>query len=394
MFTKSGHIELGLRRASADSCLPRFRRIKFCRDGFLLCENDHENFTVRYLDSSFLEVNSWTVYQPNGVISDYHYIGGALYVSFVNIAGEYDETYSVYKSGEDGKMAQVFSAPRESYQHDMEYFRLFEYRGECRLLLIRHNRVHLYSIGNPVRDINVLEGQKWYISNEHTVCAMGRDWELYDSSLELVTTFKFDEEADWLDVKTSKNGQLIALATNNSATEIGGLLVYDRQKDDFEIHYQRYGFYGIALCSGRVWGTIGSIYSGIGGLMIFDKNASLKFAHVRDETEADTLRAYLPSPIIHQSFAIEEISDNKVLILDYEKAVITDITCRPIQEIKHHGYDCFAISDDAKTLAILNIENRLYGGQPETEYNTFIDVYTWDSANNMGKVVDLTSFRK
>ncbi len=395
MFEKSRSIELCPQRAYTDACLSMFKRIKFCREGgFLVCENDYENFTVRHIDPEGAELNRWTVYVPNGLISDYQYIGGVFYMSFVNIIGEYDETYTVYKSGEDNGMTQVFSASRESYQHDMDYFRLFEYRGECRLLLIRHNRVHLYSVGNPVREINVLEGQKWYISNGYVVCAMGRDWEIYDSSLELITTFKFEEEVDWLDVETSKDGQTIAMATNNSATEIGGLFIYDRQKDDFELHYQRYGFYDIALCSGRVWGTVGSIYSGVGGLMIFDKTASLKFAHLRDETEGDTLRAYHPYPLVYQSAAIEEISDNKVLILDYEKAIITDITCRSLQELKHPGYDCFIMSENAKTVAVLNLENRLLGGQPETEYNASIDIYAWDPAHKRGRVVDLTSFRK
>ena len=394
MFKKNSTIELKPQRAYTDACMSSFKRIKFCDDnGFLVCENNYDNFIIRHLDVSGNEIRKWTAEASNGLISDYLYISNTLYISFVNVINEYEEFYTVYRSDTNGDMVQAFSCQRESYQHDMNYFSLFEHQGECRLLLIRHNRVHLYSVGSYVREINVIEGQKWYLSNTYAICSIGRDWEIYNSSLDLITAFKFDEEVDWLEV-ISPDNKLFLMATNNSATEIGGLFIYDSSKDSFDIHYQRYGFYNAGICHGRIWATVGSMYSGIGGLMIFDKSAVLKFAHLRDENEGNTIRAYNPTPIVYQSSYIGELPDSKVMILDYEKAIVTDVTCRLLQEIKHNGYDCVALSRDAKNIAVLNLENRLLGGDPELEYNSSIDIYTWDSATQKGSVIDLTSYRK
>ena len=395
MFKKSVSIELKPQRAYSDACLSMFKRVKFCGNGFLVCENDYENFTIHYIDyPTGKEINKWTVSVTNGLISDYICVNGNLYVSFINVINEYDEIFAIYRSDDKGDMVQVFSCHRESYQHDMNYYSLFESNGECRLLLIRHNRVHLYSIGSYVREINVLEGQKWYISNNYSICSIGRDWEIYNPELELITSFKFDEDVDWLEVASLDKDKLIAVATNNSATEIGGLFVYDKQRDNYDIHYQRYGFYGASICHGKIWATVSSIYSGIGGLMIFDKSACLKFAHLRDEDEGNAIRGYNPAPIVYQSSCISELHDNKVAILDYERIIVSDITCRPLQEIKHQGYDCVAISNDAKTIVILELQNRLLGGQPEVEYNSSLNIYTWDSVLQKGSVVDLNTFRK
>lgn len=394
MFDKTHSILLKPICAYTDACSSMLKRIKFHSDGSLLIlENTFNSFTVYNIGLDGSVIRSWSIMEHNGLLIDYAYIGGNMYIYFLSSESEYEEILTLYKSS-GGEFETLASLKRESYQHDMDFFFMFESGGECRLMLIRHNRLHLYRVSDELEEISVLEGRKWIISGGFAVNISGKEWDLYDSSLSLIHSFKFEEDIDWAGVVSSKDKSVIAMATDNAASEIGGLYIYDRSSDTHKIHYQRYGFFNIGIACGKVWTSVVSMYSDIGGLMIFDKSASLKFAHLRDETEGNNIRAYQPSPIIYQALSIDELPDGKALISDNGKIAVTDITCRVLQEFGHSGYDCFILSKDMKRIAFLNIVNRLYGGNPEEKYEVSIDVYSWNSKKNKARVVDLTSFRK
>lgn len=415
MFEKLTSFKLDNLSAFSDTCSPVLKRIKFINNNsFIILENTFNLFTFHYMNLNGELIKKWEFEFDEDMLLDYIYIDGRLYLVFISQFSQYEESIDFYCSN-NNDFEWIGSIQKESYLHDMDFFHIFNKNDKIRFLIIRHNRIHLYTVDKEndksvisidddydinttlyhLNEIAVLEGSKWVISNGYAVNIKGRHWEIYNTDLELICSFEFtDDLIDWLGVAVSDDGSMIAVATDCSEEEKGGLAVYHKNNEQVYTHFQRYGFFSIGIAAGRIWGTIASSFSDIGGLMIFDKEANLKYALLKDEEEGDSLRAYNPSPVIYQALSFDSLPDNKLLIISESNVFITDISCRNIQDLPAEPYECIDLSQDKTKLIMISYTNRLYGGNPEQKYSAEILVYKWSAKHAPASIVDLKSYRK
>lgn len=358
-------------------------------------------------------IKKWEYEFEEDMLLDYAYIDDRLYLVFLSQFSQYEEILDFYCSNDD-EFEWVGSMQKESYMHDMDFLHIFNKNNKIRFLVIRHNRLHLYSIDKEnnnssitidddyeihaslyhLNEIAVLEGTKWIISNGYAVNIKGKFWEIYNTDLELLCSFEFtDEYIDWLSVSVSDDGNMIAVSTDYSEEEKGAIAVYNKKSGQVYTHFQRYGFFSTGIAAGRVWASVASSFSNIGGLMIFDKEANLKYAVLKDE-ENDSIKAYNPSPIVYQALSFESLSDNKVLIITDNSVFLTDLSCRNIQDLPAEPYECIDLSEDKSKLIMISYTNRLYGGNPDQKYSAEVIIYQWSSKHTPASIVDLKSYRK
>lgn len=390
LFNKQKTVKIQSLSYCYDTCVLSLKRIKILEDNTLLIlENTYDSFTIHHFDSNGLEINKWSITDIDGVLMDYLYIDGRIYMCFLSSISEYEEELMIYRS-EGSEFELVDSVERESYQHDMIFFSMFSFGKECRLMLIRHNRVHLYNVSDCLEEISVIEGVKWVICGEYAVNIMDENWEVYNSRFDLEYEFNFKSNIDWVELSFSRDKSIMAITANNTESDISALLVYDKQSGSHQVHYQKYCYYSSNVVANKVWTTILSNSSGVGGLMIFDKSASLKFAHLRDENE---VKGYNPKPLVYQAYKIHELLDNKVLMSSFDNLIITDITCNEIQAIEYDGIDTYCLSDKADSLVLLRLSKPEDTEEVAGIYEAEIEYYTWDAdKNDKAHVIDLTPY--
>lgn len=415
MFEKLTSFKLDNLSAFSDTCSSVLKRIKFVdNNSFIILENTFNVFTFYHMTLDGEMIKKWEFEFEEDMLLDYIYIDGSLYLVFISQFSQYEESIDFYCST-DEDFEWVGSMQKESYMHDMDFLHIFNKNNKIRFLIIRHNRLHLYTVDEEnnnssitidddyeihtnlyhLSEIAVLEGTKWVISNGYAVNIKGKLWEIYNTDLELVCSFEFtDDLIDWLGIAVSDDGSIIAAATDCSEEEKGALAVYNKKTGQVSTHFQRYGFFSTGIAAGRVWATIASSFSDIGGLMIFDKEASLKYAVLKDEEEGESLRAYNPSPVIYQALSFESLPDNKVLIITDNSVFLTDLSCRNIQDLPAEPYECIDLSKDKSKLIMISYTNRLYGGNPDQKYSAEVIVYKWSAKHAPASIVDLKSYRK
>ena len=375
MFEKLTSFKLENLSAFSDTCSSVLKRIKFVdSSSFIILENTFNIFTFHHMTLDGELIKKWEFEFEEDMLLDYIYIDARLYLVFISQYSQYEESIDFYCSS-DEEFEWIGSMQKESYMHDMDFLHIFNKNNKVRFLIIRHNRLHLYTVDEEdnnssitidddyeihtnlyhLNEIAVLEGSKWIISNGYAVNIKGKLWEIYNTDLELVCSFEFtDDLIDWLGISVSDDGSLIAAATDCSEEEKGALAVYNKKTEQVYTHYQRYGFFSTGIAAGRVWATIASSFSDIGGLMIFDKEANLKYAVLKDEEEGESLRAYNPSPVIYQALSFESLPDNKVLIITDNSVFLTDLTCRNIQDLPAEPYECIDLSKDKSKLIMIS----------------------------------------
>lgn len=390
LFNKQKTVKIQSISCCYDTCVSSLKRIKFLEDNsLLLLENTYDSFTIHHIDSNGSEIKKWSIFDTDGILMEYIYIDNIMYVCFLSSVSEYEEELRIYRST-GGEFELVDAVERESYQHDMDFFSLFSFGKECRLMLIRHNRVHLYSVSDCLTEISVIEGRKWVICGEYAINIVNDDWEIYNSLFDLEYEFRFKSDIDWIDLSFSSDKSIMAVAANNSESDISALLIYDKKTDMYSVHYQKYCFYSLAVVANKVWTTVISNVSGVGGIMIFDKSASLKFAHLRDEDEA---KAYNPKPLTYQAYKIHELMDNNILMSSFDNLIVTDITCKVLQEIEYDGVDTYCLSDTLDMLVLLKLNNLSDSNEVNENFEAEIEYYTWnDEEKDGGKVIDLTPY--
>ncbi len=346
MFEKLTSFKLNNLSAFSDTCSAVLKRIKFVDSiSFIILENTFNFFTFYHMSLGGEMIKKWEFEFEEDMLLDYIYIDGRLYLVFISQFSQYEEIIDFYCSSDD-EFEWIGSMHKESYMHDMDFLHIFNKNNKVRFLIIRHNRLHLYTVDEEdnnssitiddceihtnlhhLNEIAVLEGNKWIISNGYAVNIKGKFWEIYNTDLELVCSFEFtDDLIDWLGITVSDDGLLITAATDCSEEEKGAIAVYNKKTEKVYTHFQRYGFFSTGIAAGRVWATIASSFSDIGGLMIFDKEANLKYAVLKDEEECDNRRVYNPSPIIYQALCFESLPDNKVLVITDKSVFLTDST--------------------------------------------------------------------
>ena len=397
MFEKSKTIKHDNLKAYFFKYLHGFKRIKLLTDNsYLILENSNEDI-IAYrhnmddgTSQKFVFVDS-----SHKDIVDYHYVNGHMYIYFTNYTTEWDEVLDIYRS--DGeKVDLIESLPRESYQHDMNYFNFYVANSQLYLIIIRHNRIHKYMITDELEEIHVIQNMScsWYLSAGYILSISTDDrCELYDNNLELVAIFESKDRPNWIEIAASEQKDIVAIAmiTWDKSTTI---YVYDKNTKQLNAHKQRYDIYSIAVIGGRVWTTVTNRDSTIDGMMVFDKEAALKYSILRDKVEGDKIRAYQPSPITYECVEILELPGNKIMFLETQRAVITDITCRELEVFEFSYYECLALSDDKHTLAILNLADRSPNADPEVEYEAEVDLYEWKKKVAQAEVIDINTFRR
>lgn len=414
MFEKLISFKLDNLSAFSDTCSSILKRIKFVdNNSFIILENTFNFFSFYHMSLDGKIIKKWEYEFEEDMLLDYAYIDDRLYLVFLSQFSQYEEILDFYCSNDD-EFEWVGSMQKESYMHDMDFLHIFNKNNKIRFLVIRHNRLHLYSIDKEnnnssitidddyeihaslyhLNEIAVLEGTKWIISNGYAVNIKGKFWEIYNTDLELLCSFEFtDEYIDWLSVSVSDDGNMIAVSTDYSEEEKGAIAVYNKKSGQVYTHFQRYGFFSTGIAAGRVWASVASSFSNIGGLMIFDKEANLKYAVLKDE-ENDSIKAYNPSPIVYQALSFESLSDNKVLIITDNSVFLTDLSCRNIQDLPAEPYECIDLSEDKSKLIMISYTNRLYGGNPDQKYSAEVIIYQWSSKHTPASIVDLKSYRK
>ena len=414
MFEKLTSFKLGNLSAFSDNCSSALKRIKFIdSSSFIILENTFDIFIFYQMNLDGEIIKKWEFEFAEDMLLDYIYIDGCLYLVFISQISQYEESIDFYCS-RDEYFEWIGSMQKESYMHDMDFLHIFNKNNKIRFLIIRHNRLHLYTVDKKnnnsitidddyeihtnlyhLNEIAVLEGCKWIISNGYAVNIKGKFWEIYNTDLELVCSFEFtDNIIDWLGIAVSDDGSLITAATDCSEEEKGAIAVYNKKTGQVYTHFQRYGFFSAGIAAGRIWATIAGSFSDIGGLMIFDKEANLKYALLKDEEEGKSLRVYNPSPVIYQALSFESLPDNKVLVITDNSVFLTDLSCRNIQDLPAEPYECVDLSKDKSKLIMISYVNRLYGGNPDQKYSAEVVVYKWSAKHTQASIVDLKSYRK
>lgn len=390
LFSRQKTVKIQSLSYCYESCALSLKRIKILKDNtILIIENTYDSFTIHHFDNNGSEINKWSITDTDGILMDYLYINGIMYLCFISSVSEYEEELRIYRSN-GSEFELVDAVERESYQHDMVFFSLFGFGKECRLMLIRHNRVHLYNVSDCLEEISVIEGVKWIICGEYAINVVNDEWEIYNSLFDLEYSFRFKSDIDWVDLSFSSDKSIMAAAANNSESDISALLIYDKKSDTYSVHYQKYCFYSLGVVANKIWTTVVSNISGLGGLMIFDKSASLKFAHLRDESE---MKTYNPEPLIYQAYKIHELMDNKVLMSSFENLIVTDITCKVLQIIDYDGVDTYSLSDTSDSLVLLKLNKLDVKDEVVENYEAEIEFYQWGNEDkDGGKVIDLTPY--
>ena len=395
MFEKLTSFKLDNLSAFSDTCSSVLKRIKFVdSSSFIIFENTFDIFTFYHISLDGEIIKKWEFEFEEDMLLDYIYIDGRLYLVFISQFSQYEESIDFYcSSNEDFEW--IGSMQKESYMHDMDFLHIFNKNNKVRFLIIRHNRLHLYTMDEDNNNSSITVDDDYEIhTNPYAVNIKGKFWEIYNTDLELVCSFEFTADLiDWLSIAVSDDGSLIAAATDCSEEEKGAIAVYNKKTEQVYTHFQRYGFFSTGIAAGKVWATIASSFSDIGGLMIFDKEANLKYAVLKDE-EGDSLRTYNPSPVIYQALSFESLPDNKVLVITDNSVFLTDLSCRNIQDLPAEPYECIDLSKDKSKLIMISYTNRLYGGNPDQKYSAEVVVYKWSAKHTPASIVDLKSYRK
>ncbi len=413
MFEKLASFKLGNLSAFSDTCSSVLKRIKFIdNNSFIIIENTFDTFIFYLMSLNGEIIKKWECEIDEDMLLDYIYINNTLYLVFISQFSQYDENISFYCYNND-EFEWIGSIPKECYIHDMDFLHIFNKNNTVRFLAIRHNRLHLYTISRnnsidtsepfdkkniynyDITEIAVLEGYKWVISNGYAINIKGRNWEIYNTDLELMCSFEFTNDViDWLGISVSNDGSLIAVATDCSEEEKGAIAIYNKNTNQVYTHIQRYGFFNIGFAADKVWVTVVSSFSDIGGLMIFDKEANIKYSLLKDKENLNDVKIYNPSPIVYQALSFESLADNKLLVITDNSIFVTDSSCRNIQDLPFEPYECIDLSQDKSKLIVISYKNRLYGGNPDQKYAAEVIIYKWLNKNTSASIVDLKSFIK
>lgn len=369
---------------------------------FVVCNQDSYTFYKVGIEGDILlkyEYNSIEDY-----LVDYIFIDDTLYIAMSLEYAPFDEDVIIYRIS-NNQVSFAASFPRSFYQHDMDYFHMFNKNNQLRLLVIRHTRLYLYTIDESLIDseqqylregyeylieLAFLDGYKWILNHGYAVNIKDEVWEIYDTDLKLIKSFPFvNENIDWLGITESLDNSFIALACDNADKERGLLCIYDIKNDIISTHTQRYGYYSVGIIDNKIVTSIVSAYSDIGGIMVYDKDTCLTYAHIRDEKEAS--RHFSSTPLFYQALAIEELPEGKGLVSTENRLFITDLSCRVTQELPFVPYENYALSQDKTQLALLVIENKK--NNLTFEQNLHIDFFKWTNKLNKANILNIQSFR-
>lgn len=407
MFELKSSFNIGNISSFSDGYSSSLKLVKFLDDNtIIIVENTSDSYYFYKISINGDILYKWEYNSEEDVLLDYIYLNDTLYIAMYIQFSSYEEQVVLYKSY-GNSFDFIASFPRASYLHDMDYFYMFNKNNQLRMLVIRHTRLYLYTIdeNNPFVEqgltdgyeqfieLAYLEGYRWIINNGYAINIKDDVWELYDTNLKLIKSFNFDSSIiDWLGISLSNDGSIIAIACDSSDSDKGLLCVYDVVNDEISTHTQRYGYFSVGIINNKVYTSIVSSKTDIGGIMIFDKKANLKYAHIKDEKEANP-RQYNPSPLFYQALAIEELRNGKGLISTENKFYITDLSCRIIQEIQFVPYECFSVNSKRNRLALLIIDGKKHESIHEKKYNANIEIYEWSSKENKANILDLKAFR-
>lgn len=407
MFELKSSFNIGNISSFSDGYSSSLKLVKFLDDNtIIIVENTSDSYYFYKISINGDILYKWEYNSEEDVLLDYIYLNDTLYIAMYIQFSSYEEQIVLYKS-EGNSFIFIASFPRASYMHDMDYFYMFNKNNQLRMLVIRHTRLYLYTIdeNNPFVEqgltdgyeqfieLAYLEGYRWIINNGYAINIKDDVWELYDTNLKLIKSFNFDSSIiDWLGISSNLDSSVIAIACDSSDSDKGLLCVYDVVNDEISTHTQRYGYFSVGIINNKVYTSIVSSKTDIGGIMIFDKKANLKYAHIKDEKEANP-RQYNPSPLFYQALAIEELRDGKGLISTENKFYITDLSCRIIQEMQFVPYECFSVNSKRNRLALLIIDGKKHESIHEKKYNANIEIYEWSSKENKANILDLKAFR-
>lgn len=366
--------------------------------------NNHDNYVFYKITDDGEVLCKYEYNSIEDYLLDYIFIDDTLYIAMCLEYAPFDEDVVIYKI-KDNQVSFAASFPRSFYHHDMDYFYMFNKNNQLRLLIIRHTRLYLYTIDESLIDLEqqylregyeylielaFLDGFKWMLNHDYAVNIKDNTWEIYNTDLRLIKSFTFSNDIiDWLGITESMDNSFIALACDSADKDKGLLCIYDIKNDTISTHTQRYGYYSVGIIDNKVFTSIVSASSDIGGIMIFDKDTSLKYAHIRDEKE--TSKYYSPFPVFYQALAIDELCEGKGLISTENKLFVTDLSCRIIQELPYVPYENYAISSDKTQLALLVIENKK--NDLTFEQNLHIDFFKWTHKLSKANILNIQSFR-
>ncbi len=400
LFTNFNSYKLGKYNICFDSISDTLKRIKFIDNNtFLLATNSKENFTFLKVELSGNVLMEYSFSISYVVLMDYIYIDGCIYAAFLSQLEEFDENISIYKINEDNAaLMTIFT--RTSYMHDMDYFYMFNKDNQLRMMIIRNTRLYLYTLENSkgiendpffVEDyentieLAYLDGYKWIISGDYAFNIVDNKWEIYDRNLELVKSFDFENcHIEWLGTSVV-NHHILAAAADCSTSDKGLLFIYNFDTQEIYTHTQKFGFYSIGIINNKIITSIVSAYSGIGGIMVFDTKAALKYAHIKDEEERDIKS--LNTPIFYQALSIDELYNGKGLIVTEKNISVLDVDKNKYDIISSEPYNHACLSIDKKTLVTVCFETANGNVFDGAKLDTIIKIYDFTKKDNSNKEI-------
>ncbi len=410
MFNNHNMYNIGENFADSDSIISSLKRVQFIDNNtFLLLTNSDSDYIFTKMNINGKVLSQYKINLFDEILVSYIYIDNAVYAAFYIQYEEFEEQITIYKITENNFVC-VASFPRMSYLHDLDYFYMFNKDNKLRLLIIRHTRLYLYGIQsgnieennplifddyNDLVELSYLDGYKWYINNGIAININNNTWEMYNTDLKQINSFEFsDSNIDWLGITKSKDNSLIAVAADCANDNMGLLCIYNYNTNTISTHIQNYGFYSAGIIKDKIITSIISTFSGIGGIMVFNNKAQLKYAHIKDE-EDDKFFALSNNPVFYQAMSIKELCNGYALISVEENTYAFDFINNYTYSISNEPYECLELNSNRNIMIELVFENRKNNFESDRKYNTFINVYDFSKKdNNKADIVNIKSYRK
>jgi hypothetical protein len=373
-------------------------RILALEDGALIAiSNSADSFNIFFFTPNGKFRHKMKFEYRFGQLAGVHSFAGELWLEFHEYITMYEEIYKVIRLHSDGSSSLVFSSARESYSHSLAYHALFSEGKDVFCSLIRHNRLHQYRLGDSlskVEEINIQEGGKWFLSENHPFCQLGGTLEIYDPCLEIISTVDFDYDIDNLFLGTSTNPGFLALLAADHSQGNTFLIVYINDSGICSVSFIESSVAAMGVSAGKIWLNPCSYdpEQDVGGIAVYDRYAQPVYIHIRGKGASSGFGAFPPP--IHRSYKIIPTADSTTLIVEANKALLFDYAGRAIQEIPIPHPDFVAVSPDGAALSVLQL-NSPYRPDTQTVYNdAVIDFYAFNSKYDGDKVVDIARFRE
>ncbi len=362
-------------------------------DSFLLLKDGKKLSSVILYNIDGTKQKEWKILsnEPLDIVNKL-IIDDELYLLCSQELSEIDQLLILFKSQNDGTMKPIITFPRENYRHNMAYYKLIDVNGECRFLLIRHNRIHMFSVGEKLTEIEVMYGDKWFISDYHVINVTRDEWEVYNLSFDLITTISnVKGDYSWVSTSMSEDGNIIAIVADNPLSldddARSCVCIYDKVTSVSNIRYLDYNCFAVAVCGEKVWVSVGhDNFLNFGGISIYDRAGYLEYSQISDGRAHGKQNAFYPEPISSQADYISEINNNAVILVNQKMITISDFYTNKIQEL---DYDTYAITDDKKKLAVMMFYDY---ETKETGISAKIEVFEWDMNSQRSNIVDIASY--